>query len=81
MQDEITRLNAEIAEGRKHIASRKSLGTAFIECTLQLGAHVLAQCVSYHEPLKMVDKWIEVCVLVSSGTYIPLTRLLRFPSA
>lgn len=25
-----------------------------------MGAHVLAQCVSYHEPLKMSDKWIEV---------------------
>lgn len=25
-----------------------------------MGAHVLAQCVSYHEPLKMSQKWIEV---------------------
>jgi calcium permeable stress-gated cation channel len=42
-------LNKEIEEARKQIGERKSLETAFIECNLQLGAHVLAQCVSYHE--------------------------------
>jgi hypothetical protein len=59
-QTEIARLNREIKAGRADAAQRKSLGTAFVECTLQLGAHVLAQCVSYHEPLVMARKWIEV---------------------
>ena len=27
----------------------KPLGSAFIQCNLQMGAHVLAQCVSYHQ--------------------------------
>lgn len=27
----------------------RPLGSAFIQCNLQLGAHVLAQCVSYHK--------------------------------
>jgi hypothetical protein len=42
-------LNQEIDEHRKHVSKGKSLGSAFVECNLQLGAHVLAQCVSYHE--------------------------------
>lgn len=57
---EIARLNEEIAESRKGLPECKPHGSAFIQCNLQMGAHVLAQCVSYHEPLKMSDKWIEV---------------------
>ncbi|KAI0696365.1 hypothetical protein BC835DRAFT_1305678 [Cytidiella melzeri] len=36
------------------------LGSAFIQCNLQMGAHVLAQCVSHHQPLAMLEKWYEV---------------------
>jgi hypothetical protein len=42
------------------MAECKPHGSAFVQCNLQMGAHVLAQCVSYHEPLKMSQKWIEV---------------------
>ncbi|KZS87835.1 DUF221-domain-containing protein [Sistotremastrum niveocremeum HHB9708] len=58
---EIARLNQEIPERRVNLEKDgKPLGSAFIECNLQIGAHVLAQCVSYHEPLQMADKWIDV---------------------
>ncbi|KAF8606373.1 DUF221-domain-containing protein [Ceratobasidium sp. AG-I] len=59
-KNEIARLNGEVNEKRKLIAEGKPHGSAFIQCNLQMGAHVLAQCVSYHEPLKMSHKWIEV---------------------
>ena len=36
------------------------MDSAFIQCNLQMGAHVLAQCISYHQPLMMSEKWIEV---------------------
>jgi hypothetical protein len=59
-RDEISRLNKSIKDAREHVVKGKFLGSAFIRCNLQLGAHVLAQCVSYHEPLKMYDKFMEV---------------------
>ncbi|KAG5729523.1 hypothetical protein E4T56_gene4603 [Termitomyces sp. T112] len=58
-KDEIVRLNKRIEEERANFVGGKSLGSAFIRCNLQIGAHVLAQCLSYHEPLKMYDKWME----------------------
>ncbi|CAE6446736.1 unnamed protein product [Rhizoctonia solani] len=57
---EIARLNDEISQKRKVLAECEPHGSAFVQCNLQMGAHVLAQCVSYHEPLKMSQKWIEV---------------------
>ncbi|KAJ7268676.1 late exocytosis, associated with Golgi transport-domain-containing protein [Mycena haematopus] len=51
--DEISKLNHNIS------VKGKFLGSVFIRCNLQLGAHVLAQCVSHHQPLKMMDKWME----------------------
>ncbi|KAG6898143.1 hypothetical protein C0992_004859 [Termitomyces sp. T32_za158] len=58
-KDEIIRLNVRIKEERANFVEGKSLGSAFVRCNLQIGAHVLAQCLSYHEPLKMYDKWME----------------------
>ncbi|CAA7259132.1 unnamed protein product [Cyclocybe aegerita] len=58
-KEEISRLNEEITEAREYIVKGKCLGSAFVRCNLQLGAHVLAQCLSYHEPLKMYNRWIE----------------------
>ncbi|KAG2015869.1 DUF221 family protein [Coprinopsis cinerea AmutBmut pab1-1] len=58
-KEEIAKINVSIAELRKDNSERKFLGSAFIRCNLQMGAHILAQCVSYHEPLKMVDKWMD----------------------
>ncbi|KAK0441132.1 DUF221 family protein [Armillaria borealis] len=46
--DEISRLNSAIEEERGK-GEGKFLGSAFVRCNLQIGAHVLAQCVSYHE--------------------------------
>ncbi|KAF7361617.1 hypothetical protein MVEN_00504900 [Mycena venus] len=57
--DEISKLNREISDARQNIVKGKFLGSVFIRCNLQLGAHVLAQCVSYHKPLAMTDKWME----------------------
>lgn len=48
-QDEIARLNKELQSGRDNYVQGKFLGSVFIRCNLQMGAHVLAQCVSYHE--------------------------------
>ena len=53
-QDEVARLNASIDAKRRALYGRgkdapRPLGSAFIQCNLQMGAHVLAQCVSYHE--------------------------------
>ncbi len=47
-RDEIARLNSAIDEQRAK-SEGKFLGSAFVRCNLQMGAHVLAQCVSYHE--------------------------------
>ncbi|KAF9467356.1 DUF221 family protein [Collybia nuda] len=58
-KDEIARLNGSIKEARANIVKGKFLGSAFIRCNLQMGAHVLAQCVSYHEPMMMYNKWME----------------------
>lgn len=49
MQGRIAELNEEIAQLRADKSEGKPLGSAFLQCNLQLGAHVLAQCVSYHE--------------------------------
>lgn len=57
---EIAQMNEKINDAREHIVKGKFLGSAFIRCNLQLGAHVLAQCVSYHEPNKMYSKYMEV---------------------
>lgn len=57
---EISRLNKEISEARKGLDQCEPHGSAFVQCEYQIGAHVLAQCVSYHEPLFMSQKWIEV---------------------
>ncbi|KAH7106891.1 DUF221 family protein [Auriculariales sp. MPI-PUGE-AT-0066] len=53
-------LDHKIALARADLKNVKPAGSAFIELNLQLGAHVLTQCVSYHEPLVMTDKWTEV---------------------
>lgn len=57
-REEISRLNSAIEEERGR-GEGNFLGSAFVRCNLQIGAHVLAQCVSYHEPLTMIDKWME----------------------
>jgi len=57
---EIPRLDREIMAARKNLPNLEAAGSAFVELNLQLGAHVLTQCVSYHEPLAMTDKWTEV---------------------
>ncbi|CAK5265567.1 unnamed protein product [Mycena citricolor] len=57
--EEIARLNRELEDGRREQVQGKFLGSVFIRCNLQLGAHVLAQCVSYHKPLSMKNKWME----------------------
>jgi hypothetical protein len=49
LQEEVARLNQEIHIARENIVRGRFLGSVFIRCSLQLGAHVLAQCVSYHE--------------------------------
>jgi hypothetical protein len=46
---EIPRLNDEIARARMELPNAKPHGAAMIMCNLQMGAHVLAQCTSYHE--------------------------------
>ncbi|KAG7093058.1 hypothetical protein E1B28_009350 [Marasmius oreades] len=58
--EEIARLNKDIQATRARHVEGKFLGSVFIRCNLQIGAHILAQCVSYHEPLMMYDKWMEV---------------------
>ena len=57
---EIARLTVEIDKLRETLPNCPPQGSAFVQCNLQMGAHVLAQCVSYHEPLFMGQKWIEV---------------------
>lgn len=57
---EIVRLNVEIDKLRETLPNCLPQGCAFVQCNLQMGAHVLAQCVSYHEPLTMAEKSIEV---------------------
>lgn len=56
---EIAELNAQIKERREHVEEGKFMGSVFIRCNLQMGAHVLAQCVSYHQPMAMYDRWME----------------------
>lgn len=58
--DRIQELNERIKELRLKLPDEKPFGSCFIQCNLQIGAHVLAQCLSYHEPLFMSDRWIEI---------------------
>ncbi|KAG8834258.1 hypothetical protein FRC17_009267 [Serendipita sp. 399] len=51
--DNISKLNDQITEARKKLSEAKSWGAAFIQCNLQIGAHVIGQCVPYHEPMSM----------------------------
>ncbi|KAG8809455.1 hypothetical protein FRC19_005213 [Serendipita sp. 401] len=51
--DNIAKLNEQIKEARKKLPEAKSWGAAFIQCNLQIGAHVIGQCVPYHEPMTM----------------------------
>ncbi|EJD51988.1 DUF221-domain-containing protein [Auricularia subglabra TFB-10046 SS5] len=53
-------LDRRISAARHDLPHVEPAGSAFIEFNLQIGAHVMDQCVSYHEPLKMADKWVEV---------------------
>lgn len=46
---EIPRLTEEIKLARVDLPNAKPHGAAMIMCNLQMGAHVLAQCASYHE--------------------------------
>jgi calcium permeable stress-gated cation channel len=46
-------LNKEIEAARASTVSGKFLGSAFLRCNLQMGAHVLAQCVSHHKVLRI----------------------------
>lgn len=46
---EIPRLNDKIAQARMELPNAKPHGAAMIMCNFQMGAHVLAQCTSYHE--------------------------------
>lgn len=58
--ENIARCNQTIKELREKLPEAKHFGSCFIQCELQIGAHVLAQCLSYHEPLFMSERWIEV---------------------
>jgi calcium permeable stress-gated cation channel len=57
--ENIARCNQTIKELREKLPEAKHFGSCFIQCELQIGAHVLAQCLSYHEPFFMSDRWIE----------------------
>jgi len=57
---EITRLNVEIEKLQETLSNCPSQGSAFLQCNLQMGAHILTQCVTYHDPLVMAQKVIEV---------------------
>ena len=46
---EVPRLNDEITRARMELPNAKPHSAAMIMCNLQMGAHVLAQCTSYHE--------------------------------
>ena len=48
-KQEIAVLNSDIPGLRHNVSQGKPLGSVFIECNLQIGAHILAQVVSYHE--------------------------------
>ncbi|KAH6914205.1 DUF221 family protein [Coprinopsis sp. MPI-PUGE-AT-0042] len=58
-KEEISKLNVAIKDLQGQKSEHKFLGSAFVRCNLQMGAHILAQCVSYHEPLYMTKKWME----------------------
>jgi len=59
-KDQISSVNIDIKGSREKIVEGKFLGSAFIRCNIQLGAHVLSQCLSYHKPMWMYNKWMEV---------------------
>lgn len=55
-KDEIRRLNVDIPPLQQKWQEGKPLGAVFIECNLQIGAHVLAQVVAYHEVLSSLSQ-------------------------
>ncbi|KAL1686821.1 hypothetical protein GGG16DRAFT_63488 [Schizophyllum commune] len=56
---EIDRLNKEMDVLRSDSHTKEFKGSVFVRCNLQMGAHILAQTVSHHEPLRMTEKWME----------------------
>lgn len=60
LKDEIAQHNNNIKFLREQVRDDKPLGSAFIQCNLQMGAHVLAQCIAHHIPLKMTQKWLQI---------------------
>lgn len=58
--EHIRELNEKIKELRLKLPGEKPSTSCFIQCNLQIGAHVLAQCLSYHKPLFMSQRWIEM---------------------
>jgi hypothetical protein len=58
--EHIRELNERIKELRLKIPEEKPSRSCFIQCNLQIGAHVIAQCVNYHKPLFMSQRWIEM---------------------
>ncbi|KIM21246.1 hypothetical protein M408DRAFT_333566 [Serendipita vermifera MAFF 305830] len=78
--ENIAKCNQTIKELREKLPEAKHFGSCFIQCELQIGAHVLAQCLSYHEPLFMSDRWIEVApedvvwANIDDGAYEMRTR-------
>ncbi|KAG9007929.1 hypothetical protein FRB93_006948 [Tulasnella sp. JGI-2019a] len=59
-KDEIVRLTALITGARRDLHRNEAQGSAFIQCNLQMGAQILSQVVIANQPLRMVDKWVDV---------------------
>lgn len=62
---EIPRLTEEITRARQDLPNAKPHGAAMIMCNLQMGAHVLAQCTSYHE-VRALSELNHILIFVTS---------------
>lgn len=78
--EEIQESNQELDQLRAKLDECPTHNSAFIEFNTQIAAHMFAQSLSHHMPLRMTGRWIEVAapdVIWSTLNIDPLQQQLR----
>ncbi|KAA1079047.1 hypothetical protein PGT21_031634 [Puccinia graminis f. sp. tritici] len=78
--DEILETSKELSDRRSHIEDYQPINAAFIEFNNLVAAHLFAQSLAHHTPLKMHGKWLDVAsedVIWSNLSMDPLQQRIR----
>jgi calcium permeable stress-gated cation channel len=65
---EIQKFNVDIPRQQQKCGEGRPLGAVFIECNLQIGAHVLSQVVAYHEVISLLFICAVLLLTIYSAT-------------